>query len=58
MTMTTLLEPPTIFAAGKPPFHNEGADAPAPARPTESGEVGGNDDVETENESESEGGDA
>jgi hypothetical protein len=35
MTMTTLLEPPTILAVGKPPRTVEG-DAPAP--PAESGE--------------------
>ncbi len=34
--MTTLLEPPTILAQGKPPFTTLEGDAPAP--PAESGE--------------------
>ncbi len=43
--MTTLLEPPTILAAGRPPNTFEGD---APAAPAESGEA------ETEEEAEEE----
>jgi hypothetical protein len=50
MTMTTLLEPPTIFAVGKPPNTFQG-DAPSAPSETDAAEN------ESEREIESEGGD-
>ncbi len=51
--MPTLLEPPTILAAGKPPFEYVPAGSPGPAKPVEPRTTGDDEHVETETETES-----